>query len=82
MIYYFFKEINLYTVKEKELSLEAPYHIQINKTGVVDGFLTYFDIGFSHCVRRTGFSTGKSSFESYSPKRYATFNESGIMLVC
>ncbi|XP_076114454.1 protein arginine N-methyltransferase 1-B-like isoform X2 [Mytilus galloprovincialis] len=51
------KEINLYTVKEKELSLEAPYHIQINKTGVVDGFLTYFDIGFSHCVRRTGFST-------------------------
>ncbi|VDI18787.1 Hypothetical predicted protein [Mytilus galloprovincialis] len=51
------KEINLYTVKEKDLSFEAPYHIQIKKTGVIDGFLTYFDTGFSHCVRKTAFST-------------------------
>ncbi|CAG2206779.1 PRMT1 [Mytilus edulis] len=66
------KEINLYTVKEKELSLEAPYHIQINKTGVVDGFLTYFDIGFSHCVRRTGFSTGTPDLTVTEPKKVAS----------
>ncbi|CAC5395138.1 PRMT1 [Mytilus coruscus] len=51
------KEIDLYKVKEKELSFEAPYHIQCKKTGFVDGFLTYFDTGFSHCVRKTAFST-------------------------
>jgi protein arginine N-methyltransferase 1 len=57
------KEIDIKTMKEEDLSFSSPFHLQIKRNDYIYAFVTYFNIEFTACHKKVGFSTGKSSFK-------------------
>ena len=55
------KEIDITTMKLDDLSFEAPFHLHVRRNDYVHAFVTYFNIEFSACHKRVGFSTCKST---------------------
>jgi protein arginine N-methyltransferase 1 len=55
------KEIDLLTMKVDDLNFEAPFHLSVFRNDYVHAFVTYFNIEFSACHKKVGFSTCKSS---------------------
>ncbi|XP_045626045.1 protein arginine N-methyltransferase 1 isoform X3 [Procambarus clarkii] len=53
------KEVDLYTVKKEDLAFSTPFHLQVEvrRNDYVHALITYFNIEFSKCHKRTGFST-------------------------
>lgn len=56
------KEIDICTMKIEDLSFSSPFHLQVKRNDYVHAFVTYFDIEFSACHKKIGFSTCKSIF--------------------
>jgi len=56
-----FREIDLNTVTVDELAFTAPWEIKSRRNDYVHAFVTYFNVEFSPCHKRTGFSTGPES---------------------
>ncbi len=54
-----FQEVDIYTVKEEDLSFSAPFHLQCLRNDYVQALVTFFNIEFTKCHKRTGFSTCK-----------------------
>jgi hypothetical protein len=52
------KEIDITTMKVEDLSFDSPFHLQVKRNDYVHAFVTYFNIEFSACHKRVGFSTG------------------------
>ncbi|KAJ8318670.1 hypothetical protein KUTeg_003761 [Tegillarca granosa] len=50
-------EVDIYTVKEEDLDFKAPFHLQCRRNDYVHALVTFFNIEFSKCHKRTGFST-------------------------
>lgn len=53
------KEIDITKMKAEDLSFSSPFHLLIKRNDYVHAFVTYFNIEFSACHKRVGFSTGK-----------------------
>jgi len=51
------KEVDIYTVKEEDLTFRAPFHMTCRRNDYVQALVTYFNIEFTKCHKRTGFST-------------------------
>ncbi|XP_074660154.1 protein arginine N-methyltransferase 1-B-like isoform X2 [Tubulanus polymorphus] len=51
------KEVDMYTVKIEDLSFTAPFHLTIKRNDYVQALVTFFNIEFTKCHKRTGFST-------------------------
>jgi len=51
------KEVDLYTVKKEDLAFTAPYHLLVRRNDYVQALVTFFNIEFTKCHKRTGFST-------------------------
>ncbi|XP_046889130.1 protein arginine N-methyltransferase 8-B [Hypomesus transpacificus] len=51
------KEIDIYTVKTEDLSFTSAFCLQINRNDYVHALVTYFNIEFTKCHKKTGFST-------------------------
>jgi len=51
------KEVDLYAVKKEDLAFSAPFHLQVRRNDYVHALITYFNIEFTKCHKRTGFST-------------------------
>jgi len=51
------KEVDMYTVKEEDLSFSSPFHLQCRRDDYVQALVCYFNIEFTKCHKRTGFST-------------------------
>lgn len=51
------KEVDIYTVKEEDLSFSAPFHLSCRRNDYVHALVTFFNIEFTKCHKRTGFST-------------------------
>ncbi|XP_059485549.1 protein arginine N-methyltransferase 1 isoform X2 [Neocloeon triangulifer] len=51
------KEVDLYTVKKEELSFSSPFHLQVRRNDYVQALVTFFNIEFTKCHMRIGFST-------------------------
>merc|ERR1711973_635921 len=51
------KEIDIQTLKKEEIPFEAPFHLQIRRNDYIQALVTFFNIEFSHCHKRVGFST-------------------------
>lgn len=51
------KEVDLYTVKKEDLTFSTPYHLLIRRNDYVQALVTFFNIEFTKCHKRTGFST-------------------------
>lgn len=54
-------ELDLRTVKTEELNFKVPFNIRSRRDDYVHAFVVYFDVEFSPCHKRTGFSTGPES---------------------
>ncbi|XP_046402126.1 protein arginine N-methyltransferase 1-B isoform X3 [Ischnura elegans] len=51
------KEVDLYTVQKADLSFQAPFHLQVRRNDYIQALVTFFNIEFSKCHKRIGFST-------------------------
>ncbi|XP_064635731.1 protein arginine N-methyltransferase 1-like isoform X1 [Lineus longissimus] len=51
------KEVDMYTVKLEDLHFTAPFHLQLRRNDYVQALVTFFNIEFTKCHKRTGFST-------------------------
>ncbi|CAC5395063.1 protein arginine N-methyltransferase 1-like isoform X2 [Mytilus californianus] len=51
------KEVDIYTVQLDDLSFTAPFHLQCRRSDYIHALVTYFNIEFTKCHKRTGFST-------------------------
>lgn len=55
----YFQEVDIYTVQEADLEFSAPFHLQCRRNDYVHALITFFNIEFTKCHKRTGFSTGR-----------------------
>ncbi|KAG5830353.1 hypothetical protein ANANG_G00309650 [Anguilla anguilla] len=53
------KEVDIYTVKPEDLSFTSAFCLQVQRNDYVHALVTYFNIEFTKCHKKTGFSTGK-----------------------
>lgn len=53
------KEVDLYTVKPEDLTFSSNFQLQVKRDDYIQAFVTYFNIEFTKCHKRTGFSTCK-----------------------
>lgn len=51
------KEVDMYTVKIEDLDFSSPFHLTCNRDDYIQALVTYFNIEFTMCHKRTGFST-------------------------
>ncbi|OWF54197.1 protein arginine N-methyltransferase 1-like isoform X1 [Mizuhopecten yessoensis] len=51
------KEVDIYTVTEDDLTFKAPFHLQCRRNDYVHALVTFFNMEFTKCHKRTGFST-------------------------
>ena len=51
------KEVDIYTVQLDDLSFKAPFHLQCRRSDYIHALVTFFNIEFTKCHKRTGFST-------------------------
>ena len=55
--YCLIKEINIQTCTKEDIPFTSVFNIQLKKNDFVDALVTFFDIEFSNCHKRVGFST-------------------------
>ncbi|XP_014671847.1 PREDICTED: protein arginine N-methyltransferase 1-like [Priapulus caudatus] len=51
------KEVDLYTVKKEDLTWSSPFHLTCRRNDYIQAFVTFFNVEFTKCHKRTGFST-------------------------
>ncbi|XP_063761307.1 protein arginine N-methyltransferase 8-B isoform X2 [Eleginops maclovinus] len=51
------KEVDIYTVKIEDLSFTSAFCLQIQRNDYIHALVTYFNIEFTKCHKKTGFST-------------------------
>ncbi|KAA0720890.1 Protein arginine N-methyltransferase 8-B [Triplophysa tibetana] len=51
------KEVDIYTVKPEDLTFTSAFCLQIQRNDYVHALVTYFNIEFTKCHKKTGFST-------------------------
>jgi protein arginine N-methyltransferase 1 len=51
------KEVDIYTVKLEDLSFSAPFNLQVRRDDYVHALVAFFNIEFTKCHKKTGFST-------------------------
>uniref|UniRef100_A0A672KLZ0 Protein arginine N-methyltransferase domain-containing protein n=1 Tax=Sinocyclocheilus grahami TaxID=75366 RepID=A0A672KLZ0_SINGR len=52
-----FQEVDIYTVKPEDLTFTSAFCLQIQRNDYVHALVTYFNIEFTKCHKKTGFST-------------------------
>uniref|UniRef100_A0AAQ4Q1X4 type I protein arginine methyltransferase n=1 Tax=Gasterosteus aculeatus aculeatus TaxID=481459 RepID=A0AAQ4Q1X4_GASAC len=55
------EEVDIYTVKADDLTFTSPFCLQVKRNDYVQALVTYFNIEFTRCHKRTGFSTSPES---------------------
>ncbi|KAJ6668507.1 hypothetical protein lerEdw1_011989 [Lerista edwardsae] len=51
------KEVDIYTVKQEELAFTSAFCLQIQRNDYIHALVTYFNIEFTKCHKKMGFST-------------------------
>lgn len=51
------KEVDLYTVTKEDLAFQAPFNLQVRRNDYVQALVTFFNVEFTKCHKRVGFST-------------------------
>ena len=73
------KEIDIQTCTKEDIPFTSPFHLQIKRNDYMQALVTYFNIEFTKCHKRVGFSTApearfallkKSKIESLPPKSH------------
>ena len=58
---YLIKEVDLYAVQKEDLAFVWPFFLQVHRNDYAHALITYFNIEFTKCHNRTGFSTAPDS---------------------
>lgn len=58
------QEVDIYTVKPEDLHFTAPFHLTCRRNDYVHALVTFFNMEFTKCHKRTGFSTGMISLST------------------
>lgn len=53
------QEIDISTVKVEDLAFSSPFQLTCKRNDYIQALVCYFDVQFSHCHKKTGFSTGQ-----------------------
>lgn len=56
------QEVDIYTVKTEELEFTSAFCLQIQRNDYIHALVTYFNIEFTKCHKKMGFSTGNLYF--------------------
>uniref|UniRef100_A0A8C6KIM8 type I protein arginine methyltransferase n=1 Tax=Nothobranchius furzeri TaxID=105023 RepID=A0A8C6KIM8_NOTFU len=59
------KEVDIYTVKPGDLSFTSAFCLQIQRNDYVHALVTYFNIEFTKCHKKTGFSTAPDAASTH-----------------
>nr|NVI69707.1 arginine methyltransferase 1 [Cucujiformia] len=51
------KEVDLYTVRKEDLEFCAPFNLMVRRNDYVQALVTFFNVEFTKCHKRTGFTT-------------------------
>jgi len=51
------KEVDIYTVKEGDIAFTTPFQLTCRRNDYLHALVTYFNMEFTKCHKRTGFST-------------------------
>uniref|UniRef100_A0A4X2KZX7 type I protein arginine methyltransferase n=1 Tax=Vombatus ursinus TaxID=29139 RepID=A0A4X2KZX7_VOMUR len=54
-------EVDIYTVRVDDLTFTSPFCLQVKRNDYVHALVAYFNIEFTRCHKRTGFSTSPES---------------------
>lgn len=57
------QEVDIYTVKVEDLTFTSPFCLQVKRNDYVHALVAYFNIEFTRCHKRTGFSTSEARAE-------------------
>lgn len=74
-------EIDLYTVKTEDLSFMSDFHIVARKNGYFHGFITYFNVEFTKCHKKTGFDTSPDSPRTHWTQTVFYFEQNNIVIL-
>lgn len=55
------KEVDLYTVTKADLDFTSPFHLIVKRNDFVQALVTFFNVEFTKCHKRLGFSTSPES---------------------
>uniref|UniRef100_A0A8C7X789 Protein arginine methyltransferase 1 n=1 Tax=Oryzias sinensis TaxID=183150 RepID=A0A8C7X789_9TELE len=55
------EEVDIYTVKAEDLTFTSPFCLQVKRNDYIHALVTYFNIEFTRCHKRIGFSTSPES---------------------
>lgn len=55
----YLQEVDIYTVKVEDLTFTSPFCLQVKRNDYVHALVAYFNIEFTRCHKRTGFSTSE-----------------------
>uniref|UniRef100_A0A8C5DSF2 Protein arginine N-methyltransferase domain-containing protein n=1 Tax=Gouania willdenowi TaxID=441366 RepID=A0A8C5DSF2_GOUWI len=55
------REVDIYTVKAEDLTFTSPFCLQVKRNDYIHALVTYFNIEFTRCHKRIGFSTSPES---------------------
>ncbi|MEQ2164560.1 Protein arginine N-methyltransferase 1, partial [Goodea atripinnis] len=56
------REVDIYTVKAEDLTFTSPFCLQVKRNDYIHALVTYFNIEFTRCHKRIGFSTSQCAF--------------------
>lgn len=51
------KDIDLYTVQKEDLAFTSDFHLIVKRNDFIQALVTYFNVEFTKCHKRLGFST-------------------------
>ncbi|RNA20770.1 arginine N-methyltransferase 1 isoform X2 [Brachionus plicatilis] len=69
------KEVDIRKMQIKDLTFNAPFHLQVQRKDYVHAFVTYFNIEFSACHKKVGFSTSPNSPYTHWKQTVFYFNQ-------
>lgn len=69
------KEVDLYVAKREDLDFESPFRLVVKRNDFVQALVTYFNVDFSKCHKRIGFSTSPESQYTHWKQTVFYFDE-------
>ncbi|XP_011500937.1 PREDICTED: protein arginine N-methyltransferase 1 [Ceratosolen solmsi marchali] len=69
------KEVDLYTVTKADLNFSSPFALQVRRNDYVQALVTFFNIEFTKCHKRMGFSTAPESQYTHWKQTVFYFDE-------
>uniref|UniRef100_A0A8C6PRU6 Protein arginine methyltransferase 1 n=1 Tax=Nothobranchius furzeri TaxID=105023 RepID=A0A8C6PRU6_NOTFU len=67
------REVDIYTVKVEDLTFTSPFCLQVKRNDYIHALVTYFNIEFTRCHKKIGFSTSQCPESPYTHWKQTVF---------